>query len=346
VSASDRDGAPPCERFAVCWHGANSAVKRRGKRPKRFRGMGSTRERGFTMSDLNAVLSPVETAIAVVIDEEETQTAQEEQAQDAEQDDKAESKRLEELLDKAEGAFCEGERALVLSRVECGKWCHAIYVFRKEQGHRGFTSQVIFNRLAVHADNKRQADASELARLYQTVHLLCEPEAWKAMAKRSKQRHPLTIGKLLKLSALISKPDENENYRVFDPAKEQEAKELFQWACGSGMKLPSLEDIANRVLELTDPAAFAGKQAEKAEKAAAKDGDQADKKDADEEDEEETPDTENLISKDADSKPAMPNWKDVPEAWLLSTRKRASKRPAMRATCCAPSPRSWSGRPA
>jgi hypothetical protein len=244
------------------------------------------------------------------MEEEETQAAQE--AEQEEEQTAQEEKQLATYLRKAESAFCKGVRNLLLSRVECGKWSHAIYVLRQEQGHkdRGFTSQIIFNRLVVHADSKREADASEMAKLYKTVELLAEGDNWKS----------LTVGKLLVLSKLVQRTEGTELYGIFDAGKAEQAKALFTWACGEGMKKPSLDDITNRVLELTDPAKFAEKQAEKAEKAAAKDGDQADKKDA----EEETPDTENLISKDADSKPAMPNWKDVPEG-MVALYKEACK---------------------
>src|SRR5262249_48424228 len=89
-------------------------------------------------------------------------------ADDAEQEDsqsEADDKQLNSLLKKAETAFARGNKGLLLSRVECGKWCHAIYAFRLERKNRdrGFTSQLIFNRLAVHADSKRECDGSELA---------------------------------------------------------------------------------------------------------------------------------------------------------------------------------------
>src|SRR5207302_5932955 len=93
---------------------------------------------------------------------------QEEQA--PEQDEK----QLNALLRKAEMAFAKGNKGLLLSRVECGKWCHAVYVLRLEQEHkdRAFTSKLIFNRLSVHADSKRECDGSELAKLYKAVELL------------------------------------------------------------------------------------------------------------------------------------------------------------------------------
>src|SRR5215471_15682436 len=83
-------------------------------------------------------------------------------------------RKLNALLRKAEKAFCKGNKHLLLSRVECGKWCHEIYVLRLSEGKkdRGFTSTLIFNRLAVHADTKRECDASELALMYKCVEIL------------------------------------------------------------------------------------------------------------------------------------------------------------------------------
>src|SRR5262245_1751288 len=60
----------------------------------------------------------------------------EEQEQDeAEGQDEAEERKLQALLRKAEKAFCRGNKGLLLSRVECGKWCHEIYVLRQEENH-------------------------------------------------------------------------------------------------------------------------------------------------------------------------------------------------------------------
>jgi hypothetical protein len=55
---------------------------------------------------------------------------------------KQDEKALNTLLRKAESAFTRDNKGLLLSRVECGKWCYAIYVLRQEQGHkdRSFTS--------------------------------------------------------------------------------------------------------------------------------------------------------------------------------------------------------------
>ena len=227
---------------------------------------------------------------------------------------------------KAEQAFTRGNKGLLLSRVECGKWCNEIYVLRAEQGNkdRGFTSQLIFNRLAVHADSKRECDASELAKMYKTVELLCEAEQWQAMAKMS--THPLTVGKLVKLSTLVQRADGTELYHVFDKAKAEQAKALFAWACGDGMHRRSLEDIAERVLELTDPTKYAAKQAEEeAKKQAAKDGEEP----AQEDTEDEPDEPENLIATETDQSRPMPDWKDVGEnmaaLWLEAVKQQPGR---------------------
>src|SRR5437660_689784 len=64
-----------------------------------------------------------------------------------------EEKQLNKLLRKAETAFAKGNKGLLLSRVECGRWVHEVYVYRLSQGHkdRRLTSQVIFQRLGAHA---------------------------------------------------------------------------------------------------------------------------------------------------------------------------------------------------
>jgi len=211
-------------------------------------------------------------------------------------------RQLNALLRKAENAFTKGNKGLLLSRVECGKWCHAVYVLRFEQGHkdRSFTSQLIFNRLAVHADSKRECDASELAKMHKCVELLAGGDAWKT----------LTVGKLYDMLSLVTRVDGSENYMIFDAAKTEQAKALFAWACGDGISRPSREDIHNRVLELTDPAKYAEKQkreevkkAEQAQDASA----------TDEPDDEPAEAPENLIPTEPEARPTAPNWKDIPE---------------------------------
>ena len=241
--------------------------------------------------------------------EEEPDETDEVDGADEDETPDADEKQLNVFLRKAEKVFCKGKKVEVLSRVECGKWCNEIYVLR-DGLDRDFTSTLIFNRLAVHADSQRECNATELAHIYKCVELLCDAERWKAMAKQ--MPHPLTIGKLLQLKKLVRRVDGTEVYGVFDTAKAEQAKALFVWACGDGLvKKPALKDVENRVNELLDPVKYAQVQEQKkAEAAKAAEGKDAKAEDADEQ--EETPAPENLISTDA-ARPAAPDWKDVPD---------------------------------
>src|SRR5262245_31618150 len=86
--------------------------------------------------------------------------AEQEEAPENAEATEQEERKLNALLRKAEQAFCKGNKGLLLSRVECGKWCHEIYLLRQDEGHRDrkFTSTLIFNRLAIHADSREDAD--------------------------------------------------------------------------------------------------------------------------------------------------------------------------------------------
>jgi hypothetical protein len=234
-------------------------------------------------------------------EEREQEAPEQEEAPEEEQAPEQDEKQLNALLRKAESAFTKGNKGLLLSRVECGKWCHAIYTLRLEQGHkdRSFTSQLIFNRLAVHADSKHECDGSELAKYFKTVELLQEGENWKA----------LTLGKLHALSSMIARTEGSEEYGVFDAAKTEQAKALFTWGCGDGLKRPSRDDIRDRVLELVNPAKYAEKQAERERKAAETSNKDASAK---QEDEEAPEAPKNLIPTETATRPA-PNWKDVPD---------------------------------
>jgi hypothetical protein len=250
-----------------------------------------------------------------------TAPAEESADEDADEDEAPaqDERQLNALLRKAENAFTKGNKGLLLSRVECGRWCHAVYVFRFEQGHkdRSFTSQLIFNRLAVHADSKRECEPSELAKMFQCVTLLGEGDAWKA----------LTVGKVLDMLPLVSRVDGSENYMVFDGAKEEQAKALFTWACGDGMHKPSREDIHNRVLELTDPAKYAAKVEKDEQKKAEKEAAKAQGDEVDDADDDEPANPDNLISTEAESKPTMPNWKDVGEGMAALAQEAAKQAP-------------------
>jgi hypothetical protein len=255
------------------------------------------------MSDVSTLSTVLEATSAALEAPEQEAPEQEEtpeqEAQEEEQAPEQDEKQLNALLRKAESAFTKGNKGLLLSRVECGRWCHAVYVLRAAQGHkdRSFTSQLIFNRLAVHADSKRECDGSELAKFYHTVELLQEGENWKA----------LTLGKLDVLSSLVNRVEGSEQYAIFDAAKAEQAKAAFAWACGDGLKRPSRDDIQSRVLELTNPAKYAEKQAERERKASET---ASAKQRAQEEEGPEAP--KNLIATEVQSRPA-PNWKDVPD---------------------------------
>src|SRR6516165_9755342 len=185
------------------------------------------------MSDVSTLDSVVNATVATVANSVPTvppaqpeapePEEMEEEAQEQEEAPEQDEKQLNALLRKAEAAFTKGNKGLLLSRVECGKWCHAVYVLRAAQGHkdRSFTSQLIFNRLAVHADSKRECDGSELAHLFKTVELLADGDNWKT----------LSLGKLIDLNILTARAEGSEVYGVFDVAKTEQAKALFAWAC-------------------------------------------------------------------------------------------------------------------
>jgi hypothetical protein len=246
------------------------------------------------MSDVSTLAAVLE---ASTVAQEAPEQAEAPEKEAPGQDDK----QLDSLLKRAEKAFTKGNKEVLLSRVECGKWCHAVYVLRAAQGHkdRSFTSQLIFNRLAVHADSRRECDGSELAKMFKTVEMLGEGDNWKN----------LTVGKLYDLLPLIVRTDGTEVYGIFDVAKTEQAKSLFAWACGDGISKPSREDIHNRVLELTDPTKYAEK-VEKEQRKAAEKGEQGAEKSAQDEEAPEAP--TNLIPTDTATRPA-PNWKDVPD---------------------------------
>jgi hypothetical protein len=114
------------------------------------------------------------------------------------------------------------------------------------------------------------------------------------------------------MKKLVQRADGTELYGVFDRAKEEQAKALFAWACGDGLKKPSREDIQSRVLELLDPTKYAEREEQKAKEAAEKAEQGAQDANPEDEEQEETPAPENLISTDA-ARPAAPDWKDVPD---------------------------------
>src|SRR5262249_3661919 len=265
------------------------------------RGQGQN-HRGFTMpevSTLDAVLEA--TTVAQDAPEQEDEAIEDEAQEDEapEQEEAPDDKQLNVLLLKCERAFTKGLKGLLLSRVECGKWAHAVYALRAGQD-RKFTSTLIFNRLAIHADNPRECDADKLARMFKLVEMLCTPERWKAMSKLTP--HPLSIGKLEDMLALVTRTEGTEDYAIFNVERTEDAKALFTWACGDGMSKRSREDIRNRVIELTDPKKYAEKQQKAAEKAAQGDADRDADKAVNDDPEPEAP--ENLIPTETQTRPA------------------------------------------
>jgi hypothetical protein len=275
------------------------------------------------VSTLDAVLE----ATTVAQESPEQDEEQEAEEQEEEQDEVPEEKddpQLNTLLRKCEHAFTKGNKGLLLSRVECGRWCHAVYVLRAGQNHkdRSFTSTLIFNRLAVHADNPTECNANDLARMYKLVELLCTPERWKAMSKLA--THPLSIGKLKDMLPLVARTEGTEDYAIFNVERTEDVKALFTWACGDGISKPSREDIRNRVIELTDPKKYAEKQQKAAEKAAQTGADKDTDKAANDDAEPEAP--ENLIPTETQTRPA-PNWKDVPDGMVALYQEGCKQQP-------------------
>src|SRR5262249_62051433 len=121
------------------------------------------------VSTLDAIVEGM--TVAQYAPEQEDEVIEDEAQEDEapEQEDK-DDRQLNILLLKCERAFTKGLKGLLLSRVECGKWAHAVYALRSGQD-RKFTSTLIFNRLAIHADNPRECDADKLARMYKLVEL-------------------------------------------------------------------------------------------------------------------------------------------------------------------------------
>src|SRR5262249_26366341 len=55
------------------------------------------------------------------------------EAEEVDEEPAPDERQLNVLLHKAKKAFCKAKKAEILSRVECGKWCHEIYVLRQGQ---------------------------------------------------------------------------------------------------------------------------------------------------------------------------------------------------------------------
>jgi hypothetical protein len=128
------------------------------------------------------------------------------------------------------------------------------------------------------------------------TELLAEEDNWKS----------LSFGKLDDLSVLVTLTDGTELYDVFNKDKAADAKALFAWACGDGLKRPSREETQSRVLALMNPEKYAEKQAAKTSAKQAAQGD------AEDSEEQATPAApKNLIS--TETRVTPPDWKDVPD---------------------------------
>jgi hypothetical protein len=267
----------------------------------------STKDAIVTTESVHA--SPLD----AVLDATTTAPAQEAPAQEESKPTPATElgKREEKLLDKLESLFVAGSRKLLANRVECGKLAHDFFMERLKGGNkdRKFSAKLIFNRLAVHAGSEREADGSELAHMYQTVQLLATGADWAR----------LDIGRLLALRTLI--------VRVPDTEKEIAAREIFAWACGDGLKKPSIAEIRDRVLALVNPEEHAEKQTGK--EANAKNGtDSAKKESAEEGKEAQAPD--NLIATESRVLGRRPIGRTFPMEWPRCSTKDANSNPVIR----------------
>jgi hypothetical protein len=258
-------------------------------------------------SPLDAVLAQTATVNTAVVQEPPEPEEQEQQ------EEKQDEKLFAISLKKAIKAYLKGNKGLLISRVEAGKHCHDCYVIRQENGHkdRKLTSQIIFTALAIEADSRGDCDPNLLAKLYQTVQILCGPEQWKALCKLDKM--PLTVGRLEDFSMLIVRVEPTELYTIFDKDRLEDAKALFQWACGDGLHKVSRREITDKVQELKDPQKFAAKQVERAAQEEVKKAAEAQGDEVEDETEEDKPDPpQNLIPTQPDKKPNVPNYKDIP----------------------------------
>ena len=70
--------------------------------------------------------------------------------------------------------------------------------------------------------------------------------------------HPLPIGKLLDIANLVERVEGTELYACFDPARLEDAKALFVWACGDGIDKPAGAVIAARRLEVDESREVSG----------------------------------------------------------------------------------------
>src|SRR5262249_47976990 len=155
----------------------------------------------FTMSDVSTVAE-----VAEIVATQGTDAQGEQAPEQAE-------RQLNTLLRKGEQALTRRHKGVLISPVEYGKRCQQGYGRVAEQGNKDpkFTSELIINRLSVHADSKRECDASELAKLYKIVELLGSEDVQQALnliptpKGQPKPEVGLTVGKLIDLLPLIAR---------------------------------------------------------------------------------------------------------------------------------------------
>jgi hypothetical protein len=161
----------------------------------------------------------------------------------------------EELLGHAVSAFRRGSQALLLSRLECGFWCHQYYLAQAAAGSpdRRKSTKVLAEALAPYAESKRDAKPADLARCWNIASVLGGLKPADLDAGRD-ALGALTLGKLEALSPLVIRPEGGETYYLFtdDPARQDAARALWAAALDSNVRR---QELAERVAALRDPEA-------------------------------------------------------------------------------------------
>ena len=100
----------------------------------RVRGQGNPQ--GFTMPQSNPLEQVLEATVkANEAPEQEDEGQDQDEGQEAPEQEAQDDKQLNILLRKCENAFTKGNKGLLLSRVECGKWSHAVFFNRPARLH-------------------------------------------------------------------------------------------------------------------------------------------------------------------------------------------------------------------
>jgi hypothetical protein len=163
------------------------------------------------------------------------------------------------FMQRATAAFRRGNNALLMSRVECGFWCHEYYSWRHSHGFkdRGSSTELLASAMAPFAENSRDVRPADFARYYGIASTLGTVKV-SSKGKITGIGDGLTLGKLEALSPLIQRPEGTETYALyFAPEKADERKaaaQLWQDANADGKERVSLEELGKRVAYLRDPA--------------------------------------------------------------------------------------------